>query len=55
MLGEAHMGHMKLPLAKDGFLLRGEVGWVRAGLGGVWRLEVFGQSLDLRQVFSRNG
>ena len=45
------MKHMKLVLAKDvSLLVRGEVGWVRAGLGGVWRLEVLEQSLDLRQV-----
>ena len=36
MLGEAPMRHMKLPLVKCGSLLRGEVGWVRAGLCGVW-------------------
>ena len=35
MLGEAPMRHMKLPLVKCGSLLRGEVGWVRAGLCGV--------------------
>lgn len=34
------MRYMKLLLAKCGSLLRVEVGWVRAGLGGVWRLEV---------------
>ena len=36
--------------AKGGSLLRGEVGWVKARLGAVQRLEVLGQSLDLRQV-----
>ena len=35
MLGEAPMRHMKLPLVKCESLLRGEVGWVRAGLCGV--------------------
>ena len=34
-----------------GSLLRGEVGWIRAWLDGVRRLEVLGDSLDLRQVF----
>ena len=34
--GEGCMRHMKLFLAKDGSLLRGEVGLVRTGLGGVW-------------------
>lgn len=33
------MRHMKLLLAKCGSLLRVEVSWVRAELGGVWRLE----------------
>ena len=33
--GEGRMRH-KLFLAKDGSLLRVEVGLVRAGLGGVW-------------------
>ena len=51
MLKETPMGHMKLPLAKSGSLLKGEVGWARAGMGAVWRLEIFGQSLELRQVF----
>ena len=41
------MRHMELPLAKGGSkggsLLRGEVGWVRAGLGGMRTLEVLGQ------------
>ena len=42
---------MKLLLAKAGsLLLRGEVDWDKAELGGVWRLEVLEQSLDLRQV-----
>ena len=45
------MRHVKLPLAKGGSLLKDEVGWIRARLGGVGRLEVLGQSLDLRQVF----
>ena len=27
------------------------MGWVWAGLGGMRRLKVLGQSLDLRQVF----
>ena len=44
------MRHMKPFLAKGGSLLRGDVGWIRAGLGGVWRLELLGQSLRLRQV-----
>ena len=35
MLEEAPMRHMKLPLVKCESLLRGEVGWVRAGLCGV--------------------
>ena len=43
------MWHMKLSLAKGGSkggsLSRGKVGWVRAGLGGMRRLEVLGQSL----------
>ena len=34
------MRHMKLLLAKCGSLLRVELGWVRAELGDVWRLEV---------------
>ena len=42
---------MKLSLAKGGSLLRGEVGWIMARLGDVQRLEVLGQSLDLRHVF----
>ena len=45
------MRHVKLPLAIGGSLLKAEVGWIRARLGGVGRLEVLGQSLDLRQVF----
>ena len=44
------MGHMKLLLSKGGSLIRGEVGGDRAWLGGAWRLEVLGQSQDLRQV-----
>ena len=40
----------KLPLAKGGSLLWGEVAWIRASLGGVRRLEVLEQSLGLRQV-----
>ena len=48
---EAPTRHMKLLLAKGGsLLLRREVGCVRAGFGGAWRLEVLEQSLDLRQV-----
>ena len=50
-LGEAPIRHMKLLLAKGAsLLLRGEVGWFRAELGGVSRLEVLEKSLDLRQV-----
>ena len=45
------MSHMKLPLAKGGSLLGGEVGRDRAGLIGMQSLEVLGQNLDLRQVF----
>ena len=33
---------MKLLLAKGGFLLRGEVGWVRTESTDVWKLEVLG-------------
>ena len=33
---------MKLLLAKGGFLLRGEVGWIRIELTDVWKLEVLG-------------
>ena len=44
------MRFMKLLLEKSGSLLRGEVGWVRVGLGAVRRLEVLKQSLDLRQA-----
>ena len=45
------MRHMKLLLAKgQTLLLRGEVGWVRSWLGGVWRLEVLEKGLDQRQV-----
>ena len=33
-LGEEPMEHIKLLLSNDRPLLRGEVGWVRAGLGG---------------------
>ena len=51
MLGEVPIRHMKLPLARYGSLLRGDVGWVKAGLGGMQRLEVLGQSLDLSQAF----
>ena len=36
------MRHIKLLLSKGGSSLRGEVGWVRAVLGGVWRLDVLG-------------
>ena len=49
-LGEEPMGHMKLLLSKGGSLIRDEVGRVRAGLVGMWRLEVSGQSQYLRQV-----
>ena len=49
-LGEEPMGYMKLLLSKGGSLIRGEVGGVEAGLGGVRRPEVLGQSRDLRQV-----
>ena len=45
------MGNMKLPLSKDRSMLKGEVGWVRAWLGGAWRLEVLRQSCDQRHVF----
>ena len=38
------MRHVKLPLAKGGSLLRGEIGRIRAGLSDMWRLEVLGQS-----------
>ena len=34
-LGEEPMGHLKLLLSKGGSLIRGEVGGVGAGLGGV--------------------
>ena len=51
VLGEVPMRHMKLPLARNGSLLRGDVGWVKAGLGGMQRLEVLRQSLDLSQAF----
>ena len=44
------MGHMKLLLSKGGSLIRDQVGRVRAGLVGMWRLEVSGQSQYLRQV-----
>ena len=44
------MRHMKLPLAKSGFLLSVDVGCIRARLGCVWRLEVLGHASDLRQV-----
>ena len=50
MLGELPMRHMKLSLAKSGFLLSGDVGCIRARLGGVRRLEVLGHASDLRQV-----
>ena len=49
-LGEEPMGDMKLLLSKGGSMIRGEVGGVGTGLGGNWRLEVLGQSQDLRQV-----
>ena len=49
-LGEEPMGHMKLLLSKGGSLIRDEVGRVRAGLVGMWRLEVSGQSQYLRPV-----
>ena len=38
-LVKAAMKHMKLFLAKYRFLLRGEVDWVRTGLGSVRRLD----------------
>ena len=44
------MRFMKLLLEKSGSLLRGEVGWVRVGLGAVRRLEVLKQSLDFGQA-----
>ena len=49
-LGVEPMGHMKLLLSKSGSLIRGVVGGVMAGLGGVCRLELLGQSRDLRQM-----
>ena len=49
-LGKAPMWHIKLPLSKVRPLLRNEAGWVRTGLGGVWKLEVLGQSSDLGRV-----
>ena len=33
------MGHIKLVLSKRGLLIRGNVDRVRAGLGGVWRMD----------------
>ena len=50
LLKEVPMRRMKLPLAKDGSLLRGKVDWVSARLSGVMRLVLLGQDLDLRQV-----
>ena len=41
--GEGPMGHLKLLLSKGVSLIRGEVGSVGAGLGGVWRLEALRQ------------
>ena len=38
-LGERTVGHVKLLLSKRGCLMRGEVGWVRARLGGLWRMD----------------
>ena len=49
-LWEAPMYHMKLFSSKGGSLLRREADLVRAWLGGVWKLDVLGQSWDLRQV-----
>ena len=49
-LGEAPVGYMKLLLSTSGSLIRFEVGWVRTGLVGMWRLEVLAKSWDLRQV-----
>ena len=39
---------MNLLLLKRRSLLKVDVGWARAGLGGVLRLEVLEQSCDLR-------
>ena len=38
--GRHSIRHIKLPLYKGESLLRGEVGCVRIGLGGIWRLEI---------------
>ena len=51
LLEEAHIRYMKLSLGTGGPLLRGEVGWIRTTFVGVWRQEVLGQRLDLREVF----
>ena len=39
MLEEKTMGHIKLLLSKGGLLMRSEVDWVRAGLGGVGKMD----------------
>ena len=33
------MGHINLILSKRGSLMRGEMDWFRASLGGVWRID----------------
>ena len=38
--GRHSIRHIKLPLSKGGSLLRGEVGCVRIGLDGIWKLEI---------------
>ena len=38
-LGERTMRLVKLLLSRGGSLMIGEVDWVRAGLGGVWRMD----------------
>ena len=38
--GRHSIRHIKLPLSKGGSLLRGEVGCVRIGLNGIWKLEI---------------
>ena len=43
-LGKATIRHIMLLLSKGGLLMRGKVGGIRAGLSGVWRLEVLVQS-----------
>ena len=44
------MWHIKLPLSKGRFLLRGEVGWVTTWFGGKWNLAELEQSWVLRRV-----